>query len=878
MTAAGLRCEYLTNPLGLDVPHPRLFWKLNSERPGARQTAYRILAATSEEALARGEGDRWDSGRVESSETLHIRYEGTPAGDLERIYWKVMAWDEHGQATPWSEVAFWEGGLSTWRSAWIGDLPLGGRWTSPPVSYLRREFQVGTSVARARLVVTALGLVKPYLNGEPVGDDCLTPGWTHYHRRVRYRVYDVTDRVASGWNCLGALLGDGWFSGHVEWRGRQLYGERPLLRAELHLEFEDGSREVVLSDASWRAAYGEILEADLIMGVAVDARRALPRWCRDDADMERWRPVLEGEAPEGLLLEGWRSPTIRATQEIRPVSRTEMPAWPQTDQIFDMGQNMVGHVRVRVRGPRGSSIRIRYGERLDEKGRLYTANLRSARQTDYYTLAGDPEGEVFEPTFTFHGFQYVEIRGDAEPVPKEDVTGVVVHSDLLRTGDFQCSDALVNQLQRNIDWGWRGNSVDVPTDCPQRDERLGWTGDAQVFVRTATFNRDAAGFFAKYTQDLEDAQSLEGAIPPVAPHTTSLASLEGDGGPAWADAFVIVPWTIYLSYGDREILRRHYPAMKRYVGFLEARSIDHIRSHPEAKGFAGFGDWLNTNAETPNDLIGTAFFAHSARLLSRIAAVLGEEADARRFSELADAVRDAFNRRFVTSEGRIVSETQTAYVLALHFDLLPEAQRPNALQALVDNIGRRGYKLSTGFVGTPYLPHVLTDNGRPDVAYRLLMQKEWPSYLYAVTQGATTIWERWDGWTHDKGFQDVGMNSFNHYAYGAVGEWLYARVAGLDLDPERPGYRHLQIRPVPNDVLDHASAHLETLHGRAEVSWRREDGKLQLHLRVPPNCTATVRVPLLAGREVQYDTEPSEKRDDVWIYEVAAGGHRWISV
>ncbi|MGV3613731.1 MAG: family 78 glycoside hydrolase catalytic domain [Fimbriimonas sp.] len=868
MTPTALRTEYLTNPLGLDVPHPRLFWRLDTDARNARQSAYRILVASTEEKLKADQGDLWDTGRIESDETTHIRYEGAELKDLQRAHWKVMAWHGDGNPTPWSEPAFWESGLSEWNSEWIGGHDVGGPRTFAPAPFLRTEFHVEKPIAKARLVATAFGLYEARLNGGRVGEDLLAPGWTDYDTRVRYQVYDVKDQLRKGANCLGAVLGDGWYCGHIEWRDRQRYGDRPRLRAELHLTYEDGTTETIATGPDWRTASGEILENDLVMGVAVDARRALGNWDEPGYDDAKWHLVDTMPHPERTQLVGTREPTIRVTEEIRPVELK--------NSIFDLGQNMVGRIRLRVKGKAGGTVKIRYAERLDKDGKLYTENLRAARQTDYYTLKGDPEGEVFEPPFTFHGFQYVEVRGGTERLQLEDLTGIVFHSDNRRTGDFSCSDELVNQLQRNIDWGWRGNSVDVPTDCPQRDERLGWTGDAQVFVRTAAFNRDVAAFFAKYQQDLEDAQNEAGAIPAVAPTSTSLEGLNGDGGPAWADAFIICPWTVYLCYGDKELLRRHYPAMKRFVHFLEARAIDSIRSHPKQDGFAGFADWLNTNAYTPNDLIGTAFFSHSARLLAKIARVLGEDADGTRYDALADQVRDAFLRRFVTPDGLIVAQTQTAYVLALHFNLLPEALRPTAVQALVDDIGRRGWKLSTGFVGTPYLPHVLTKGGRPDVAYRLLFQKDWPSYLYAVTQGATTIWERWDGWTHDKGFQDPGMNSFNHYAYGAIGEWMYSTVAGLDLDESKPGYKHLDIHPTPGEGLDHAEAHLDTLHGRAATAWRKTEDGLHLEVTVPPNCTATVRLP--GGEKATVTSDAGDATgyaDGAHRFEIASGTYQF---
>ncbi|AIE86284.1 alpha-L-rhamnosidase [Fimbriimonas ginsengisoli] len=836
MTPVRLRTEYRENPLGLDIAIPRLFWQLQSDRNGARQTAYQIQAGTSP-----GAADLWDSGKVESSTSIHIPYEGASVGSLSRIWWRVQVWDEAGEASGWSEPSFWETGLppEEWSSRWIQDLPMGGPRTTGPAPFLRTEIQLEKPVKEARLVATALGLYEFRINGERVGDDYFAPGWTDYNKRVQYQVYDVTGLVQTGANALGAILGDGWYCGHVEWRGRQLYGDRPKLRAQLLVRYEDGSEEVFGTDASWRASFGPILESDMLMGESYDARRELGGWDRPEYHDDGWRAVEEVDLQANLV--GMVGPTVKSTQELEPVDEPkEMAKWPRPDFLFDLGQNMVGRVRLRVKGEAGKTVRLRFGEILDEKGHLYTDNLRSAKQTDNYTLKGDPEGEVWESRFTFHGFRYVELGGDVEKPGRDAITGIVMHSDTPKTGDFVCSDELVNQLQRNIDWGQRGNFVDIPTDCPQRDERLGWTGDAQVFVRTAAFNRDVAGFFTKWQNDLKDSQSEIGEIPPTAPNTNAVGA---DGGPAWADAVMICPWTIYLCYGDKALLAEHYDSMKEYVDFLEKDSHDLIRSHPDKKGFHGFGDWLSTKAETPNDLIGTAFLVYSSRLMAKIAGVLGHGDDVARYDDLANRAREAFLRRFVSPEGYIVANTQTAYVLALHFDLLPMELRPTALQALVDDVGRSGWHLSTGFVGTPYISRVLSDNGRLDVAYKLLLQESWPSWLYSVTQGATTIWERWDGWTHDKGFQDVGMNSFNHYAYGAIGAWLYAVVAGIDVDEARPGYEHIVLRPRPGGGLTQAKGALASTHGLIESAWKIEDGSWIWEVLVPANCTATAYVP-----------------------------------
>ena len=602
------------------------------------------------------------------------------------------------------------------------------------------------------------------------------------------------------------------------------------------------------------------------MGESYDARLELSGWNlparAGGAGGGLWLPVEVFPAPQGMKLAAQNGPLVKRQEELAPVSDPAgIKVWPQSIWVFDLGQNMVGRARLKVSGPAGTTVRLRYAEMLNPDGTVYLANLGAARATDYYTLKGDPNGETYESRFTFHGFRYVEIVGYPGAPSRDAITGVVLHSEHPVTGSFECSDPLVNQLQHNILWGWKGNSLDIPTDCPQRNERLGWTGDAQVFCRTASYLTDAAGFFAKWMQDVEDAQGPAGQIPPVVPHTNAI--LSDDGGPAWADAGVIVPWTMYLIYGDKRLLAERYGMMTRFVGYLEKTSPGYIRVNQilddgkDAEG-GGFGDWLaldgsgKTDGGTPKDLIGTAFFAYSARLLSQIAAVLGKTADADKYEQLYQDVRTAFQKRFVTPDGLMSGGTQTSYVLALQFDLLPPKVRQRAAIALVHDIKKREMHLSTGFVGTPYLPFTLTNIGRIDVAYKLLFQKTWPSWLYAVTQGATTIWERWDGWTHDKGFQDPGMNSFNHYAYGAIGDWLYRVVAGINPDWEQPAYKHIIFRPLPGGHLTYAKASLQSPYGLVASEWRSADGEFTLEVVVPPNTTATVYLPgETEGQEVE---------------------------
>jgi len=850
MNITALRCEYAENPLGIDIPRPRFAWQLQSANQGARQTAYQILATSGGETL-------WDTGKVESDQSVLVAYGGPPLQSGQRVEWKVRAWDETDQPTAWSQTAWFEMGLLTpqdWQAGWIGSFLVGSARASVPVPFLRKTFHLEKSPVRARLYITALGLYEAAINGQRVGNAVLTPGWTDYRIRVRYQTYDVTRLLQPGENALGAILGDGWYCGHVEWRDRQMYGERPKLLAQLVITDAEGGETVICSDSSWKHNFGPLTESDLLHGEHYDARREFPGWDSPGFDDSDWFPAQVFLHPEGLQRVAQNGPLVKTHEELTPVALNEIKDWPLSRYVFDLGQNMTGVVRLRVRGAAGATVRIRYAEMLNPDGTLYTANLRTARATDYYTCKGAGE-ETWTPRFTFHGFRYVELSGPIEPPGLDSVTGLVWHSESPITGEWSCSDPLLNQLQHNILWGWKGNIVDVPTDCPQRDERMGWTGDAQVFSRTSTFLTQSAAFWAKWLVDLEDSQSPAGHIPPTAPNTDAIRT--GDGGPAWADAAVIVPWNIYLAYGDRRILAERYGMMKRFVDSLTAAAPDGIRVHPARTEWGGFGDWLaldgsgRTEGGTPKDLIGTAFYAHSARLLSQIAAVLEKNDDAEMYSRLFERVRAAFQNRYVTPDGFVSGRTQTSYVLALAFDLLPESAIPNALDWLARDIQERGYHLSTGFVGTSHLPFVLSRYGRTDLAYALLFQKTWPGWLYAVTQGATTIWERWDGWTQEKGFQDPGMNSFNHYAYGAIGDWLYRVVAGIDTDPRKPGYKRILLHPHPGPGLTHVRAALDSPYGLIVSEWRIEAGRFAWDVTIPPNTRATLTLPgQSASREI----------------------------
>lgn len=730
------------------------------------------------------------------------------------------------------------------RAKWIGAPFYGGLGASSPPPFLRGDFRLPEGIRSASLAMTALGIYECEINGRIVGDRVFAPGWTDYHKRVQYQTYDVTDHLRAGENAMGVILGDGWYCGHVGGFARQNYGERPALLAELTVLFADGSKFVFASGEGWKASEGPILESDFLMGESHDARREMPGWSEAGFDDAPWRHAVLLPAPE-IELNLSREPGVRRQETLPPVSERRVESDAKHPRFFDFGQNFSGRTRIRVRAARGRTLRIRHAEVLGSDGFPYYENLRTARATDCYTCRGEGE-EIWEPRFTFHGFRHVEVLG-LEPEDGLEIEGVVLHADMPRTGHFACSNPLLNQLQHNILWSQKSNFLEVPTDCPQRNERLGWTGDAQVFIRTACFNMDVRDFFRKWMRDIRDAQWPDGAVPPFVPDLrVNPRRAVRDGGPAWSDAMIICPWTIYLCYGDREILEENYEAMKRYLEFhLRECSRDFIRCRSGMEqGCILFGDWLaldgsnDHHGATPPDLIGTAFLAYDLALMTRIAGVLGRGGDAGRFSELREKVAGAFRRRFVTPDGLLATGTQTAYALALCFGLLPVEARATAVEELAGNIQGRDGHLGTGFVGTPYLLDALEENGRLDLAYRLLEQETFPSWLFPVKNGATTIWERWDGWTPEKGFQDKNMNSFNHYAYGAVGAWMVRSVAGLEADPEVPGYRRVIFRPRPGGTLTWAEAALDSPHGKVGIRWELREGALAVELTIPAGVEA----------------------------------------
>jgi alpha-L-rhamnosidase len=851
-TVTSLRVEYRENPVGIDVRQPRLTWQIQSGRRGTFQSAYQVQVAAGATDLQLARNLFWDSGKVKSNESIQRVYEGPQLRSAQRYFWRVRIWDDRDEVSSWSAAAYWEMGLlqpSDWQAAWIEpDLPEDAS-APQPSPLLRHTFQTKGAVKEARAYVTSHGLYEVYLNGQRVGDELFTPGWTSYHKRLQYQTYDVTSLLRSGRNAVGAILGNGWYRGNVGFSGRRnFYGDRLALLVQLRIDYTDGRHEIVVTDQHWKSATGPILMSEIYHGETYDARLEKAGWALPDYDDKDWAGVRTAEYSKDILIAP-AGPPVRRTEELKPVRIIRTPAG---ETVADLGQNMVGWVRLKCRGTAGTTVTLRHAETLDKDGNFYTANLRGAKQTVKYTLKGGGL-ETFEPHFTFQGFRYVNVQGYPGELTAESLTGIVIHSDMERTSEFETSSPLINQLQHNIVWGQKGNFLDVPTDCPQRDERLGWTGDAQVFARTAIFNMNTAGFYTKWLKDMAADQLDTGSIPYVIPDVLSSAGKPSGGAAGWADAAVIIPWTMYLTYGDKRVLAEQYDSMAKWIEYMRQRAGDDYIWD----GDYHFGDWLAfattrpdyPGATTSKDFIATAFYAHSTDLMRQIAGVLGKENDAARYADLFAKVRNAFQKEFVTERGRVSEDTQTAYVLALEFDLLPEPLRAVAAERLARDVRTRGH-LTTGFLGTPYLCHVLSRYGYLKEAYLLLNRDQYPSWLYPVKQGATTIWERWDGQKPDGSFQDPGMNSFNHYAYGAIGDWMYRVVTGIEVDREAPGYKHILIQPQPGGGLTRARASHLTQYGRVSAAWQLKDGRIELTVEIPVNSRATVRLPNAAGKQI----------------------------
>lgn len=883
-----LATEYRRDPLGLDAPRPRLGWRLRGAGRGRRQTAYRVRVW---EGAATPTRLWWDSGVVAGREPV-VAYGGPAVASRQAFAWTVAVCDERGQWSTESAPARWEMGLlypDDWGAQWIAapdwtaahDLPAGvpapARALAPP-ALLRGTLMLAHAPVRARLYATALGAYEAHINGIRVGRVRLAPGWTDYRRRVRYQVYDVTGLLHEGANALGLLLGDGWYAGYLGFGGRrQVYGGTPAVLAQLEVEGPDGARRVLATDGGWCVRSGPILYSDFLMGEAYDARRAVPHWSEAESPNDPndpWGPVVVREMPS-LLVTADRDDGVVVAETVAPVavSRIASRRWQ-----FDLGRNLVGQPTLTVQGRRGTTLQLRCAEVLDADGHLYTANYRAAACTDILVLAGEGT-ERYTPTFAYRGFRYVELTADEALDAPPSLAVQVLESATGPAGQFRCGLPLVNQLHANILTSQRGNFVAVPTDCPQRDERLGWLGDAGAFAETAAYNRDVAAFFQGWLETVRDSQSEAGAFPDVAPRIVD----EADGAPAWGDAGVTIPAVLHSMYGDDQLLTENYEAMQRWEGYIRAANPNGLW---ESRRANDFGDWLAVDASTDHTLLATAYYAMDVRLLQRMADRLGDTAAVREYAELGDRIRRAFQHAFLDESGRLAHPTQTGCVLALHLDLVPDAARAAVARQLVDDIAARSGHLSTGFAGTALLGQILCEAGFSDVAYEILTQTTYPSWGYMIRHGATSMWERWDGWTASHGFQNPEMNSFNHYALGSVGAWLYGWVAGLRPDPADPGFRSVVVAPYPDPSLGFVSASRLTPQGQLRVRWTlRRSGRLVLGVSVPPSTVATLHVPRRPGQQVWVRGRPADEAESLellpdeeraFVCRVGSGSYRFV--
>jgi alpha-L-rhamnosidase len=834
-----LQTENLVNPISIDALTPRFSWQLNADgKRGVMQRAYEIKVSSDKKAA-------WNSGKVTSDQSVYVDYRGERLLSGRKYVWQVRVWGNTGKASEWSAPASFQMGMLTpadWKAQCITP---GFKEDSAlrPSPLFRKGFSLNKKIQSATAYITAHGLYEAQINGQRVGDAYLTPGWSSYNKRLQYQAYDVTALLKTGENAVGATLGNGWYRGFVGYRPTpNIYGKDIAFLFQLEVTYTDGSKATIVSDDSWKSSTGPVRFAEIYYGATIDDRLQQQGWSAPGFDDKSWSSVTVKDFAKNTLVATINEP-VRKHETFKPV---KIFTTPKGDKVIDFGQNLVGWVKFKVSGKVGDKITLSHAEVIDKAGNFYTDNLRTARSQDVYILKGGGE-ETFEPQFTWQGFRYIKIEGYNADLKVEDFTAIALYSDMKPAGTFSCSNPLINQLQHNIQWGQKGNFLDVPTDCPQRDERLGWTGDAQVFSRTASFNMNVHDFFAKWLKDVAADQYPSGSVPHVIPNVIGTATSGPGASTGWADVATIIPWNMYLAYGDKRILEDQYSSMKAWVGYMQSESRNDLWNTG-----THFGDWLfyslnddnqGNSAITNKYLIAQCFYAHSIQLVINAANVLGKTDDVAFYTGLLAKIKLAYLREYVTPNGLISSDTQTAYVLALEFDMLPENLRAQAAARLAANIRLYNNHLTTGFLGTPYLCHVLSRFGFENVAYRLLMQDTYPSWLYPVKMGATTIWERWDGIKPDGTFETPTMNSYNHYAYGAIGDWMYRTIAGIDTKTEAPGYKEIVIKPTIGGNLENANADYETNYGKLSSHWKLENGMLLLDVEIPANTTATVYIP-----------------------------------
>lgn len=831
MEIKDLLIEYRDNPIGLDVRKPRFSWKLLSNEKNVLQTAYRIVVSKAGNIV-------WDSGKQDSDSSVLIEYAGQELEICSLYDVRIDVWDNKGNKA--SEAATFETGLlkgENFTADWITH-PFPDEEKACPVFY--KDFNLNKSVEKVRVYASALGVYEIKINGEKVGDTFFAPGWTNYKERIQYQTYKA-DNLIKGKNRIEITVGNGWYKGILGFTCTpNHYGDRVATIAELHITYTDGTKDIVKTDESWFVITGPIRKSEIYMGETIDS-------CYQ---ANEHFSVVKLAHDKGLLI-GQESEPVRITKRL-PAKK--LITTPKGEKVIDFGQNIAGFVELMVKGKKGQKITIRHAETLDKEGNFYPDTLRQAISIDEFICNG--EKQTFRPHFTFHGFRYIAIEG-LEDIHLENFTACVLHTDMRQSGTFKTSNQLVNQLQSNIEWSQRGNFLDIPTDCPQRDERLGWTGDAQVFSKTANYNFNSALFFTKWLRDLASEQTEEYGVPHVVPNILG----DQEGAAAWSDAAVIIPWDVYQIYGDKRVLEEQYESMKGWIDYITARCG---RNGLWQTGFQ-YGDWLALDKEegstdrtgaTDKYLVANAFYAYSTKIFVEAAKVLQKTDDVKKYEQLYKKIKKAFNEEYITKTGRLVSETQTACILALYFDLAEDQYRERILATLQTNIAEHRNHLTTGFVGTPYLCHVLSENGAHDLAGTIFLQEDYPSWLHAVKKGATTIWERWNSILPNGDFDESGMNSLNHYAYGSIGDWMYRKLAGIN--QIEPGYKRILIKPMFIKGIHSVEATYDSMYGTIKSAWTCKDNKIFVDIEIPANTTAVIYLP--------------EKSEPI---EVGSGSYHW---
>lgn len=875
LAVADLKCEYLENPLGIDATAPRLGWKMQTVREGARQVAFQVQAASTPEKLAAGEADLWDTGKQNSIQSAHMRYAGKPLASRQQCFWRVKVWDEAGNESPWSPAAYWEMALldaAEWQASWIRHPDFtDGQNESKPAPFFRKNFTVNGLPGKARAYVTGLGYFELYINGKKVGDHLLDPVKTRYDKAVRYLVHDITDLLKPGENTVGMVLGTGWYNhfANAVWGfNKAPWRAYPEALCQLEITGADGNRQVISSDATWKTAQGPIRFDGIRNGETFDARLEMPGWSEGWFNDSDWQQAVVSQGPAGALRPQMIQP-IKATKEVKPVSVTEIEpgVW-----VFDLGQNIAGFSRLKVSGPRGTEISMKMGEKLYPDGRVEQKQilrfLRSGdAQTDRYILKGEGE-EVWHPRFVYHGFQYVEVRGLPAPPTLETITGVVLHTAFEEHGSFACSDPILNRTQQNMLWSFVGNYHGLPTDCPHR-EKIGWTGDAHLVAETGLFFFDIASAYQKWLDDFVDEQQENGDLPGVIPSSgwgynfgKNPETRPLGYGPQWEGAVVQMTWDFYRFTGDTAVLNRYYPTLQRYMEHL-------IRN---ADGYTlnfGIDDHKPVVTKTEGDILASGYLVGFTRIMGEIAAILGKKADASKYASYSDKAIKGFNKKyFDTKTGSYGNGGQTSQALALYFDIAPENKRELVLQRLLEQIEQHNYHFDAGVVGLKYLFNVLRETGHSELLYRMVTQKDFPGFAYWLKEGANTLWQDWDG-----------SMSHNHVMFATVNEWFFEALAGIQLDEQQPGFRHFHIKPEVLPQIDWATAEHESPYGRLASSWNKpEDGKLVLRATVPPGTTATIHLPAGQNSQVTHNGQAvsiPEYSGERAVFKVSAGEHTW---